>query len=471
PGASGLELIETLRKRKPELRSIILTHHEDFGFAKQAISLGALEYILKSDLTPERLLGALNDARESIPRRASDADAESRMAGRPSKGSDERFLELLKGEKPFPELRKTAEAFFGSLFVGDSFLVGTVYIQWKVADGSVYDSKLRRAIEDVCEQVVPDKHFVYRCAVTENRILYLFNFDGKEIEDSDAGELILQFMNRLMNNVKKYFNLYLSIGISQIGKRPEKIPELFIQSQKAQEESFFEHSHIRAFRPRYAIGDEEFLVPDRKRVERLLTARVKDQLSSYLETSLEQARKTRDYGALQTFAKIFIEASEACRAISGETETGVVSPRELADISGLYDFESTKMYLLSVLDSLFEKDHGKGEARNSFIVKKCIRFIQDHYAENISLSNLARHVEVSRSYLSFLFKQELGVNFSHYLINTRIENAKRLLLESNMKIYEIAENVGFDSPYYFSKVFKEITGKPCKEYRSEFYEE
>ena len=64
-----------------------------------------------------------------------------------------------------------------------------------------------------------------------------------------------------------------------------------------------------------------------------------------------------------------------------------------------------------------------------------------------------------------LFKQETGINFVTYLNQYRIEKGKKLLTDTNLKIYEIAEEIGFGSPYYFSKVFKELTGMQCKEYR------
>jgi len=81
---------------------------------------------------------------------------------------------------------------------------------------------------------------------------------------------------------------------------------------------------------------------------------------------------------------------------------------------------------------------------------------------------VAEAVLVSSSYLSLIFKQETGVNFSNYLSNYRIEQAKKMLISSNKKIYEIANDVGFSSPYYFSKVFKEVNGLTCKEYKDKF---
>lgn len=102
----------------------------------------------------------------------------------------------------------------------------------------------------------------------------------------------------------------------------------------------------------------------------------------------------------------------------------------------------------------------------SGLIRECIGFIEENYSQNITLDNAAAAVNISSSYLSFIFKQETGINFSVYLTNYRIEMSKRLILKSNLKIYEIAEQVGFGSPYYFSKVFKEIVGMTCKEFKN-----
>jgi two-component system response regulator YesN len=106
------------------------------------------------------------------------------------------------------------------------------------------------------------------------------------------------------------------------------------------------------------------------------------------------------------------------------------------------------------------------ESRYSSIVQKCIKFIWRSYASAMSLEDAAAEVAVSKGYLSMLFKQETGVNFVSYLNHFRIEKSKELILNTDLKIYEIALQVGFESPYYFSKLFKEVTGMGCREYRN-----
>jgi two-component system response regulator YesN len=71
-------------------------------------------------------------------------------------------------------------------------------------------------------------------------------------------------------------------------------------------------------------------------------------------------------------------------------------------------------------------------------------------------------VGVSKNYLTSFFKQELGINFSNYINMLRLEKSKELLINTDKKVYEIAEEVGFDNAYYFCKVFKESEKITCK---------
>ena len=126
--------------------------------------------------------------------------------------------------------------------------------------------------------------------------------------------------------------------------------------------------------------------------------------------------------------------------------------------------DDVEQYIIELYLSIFSTIQN-GYASFSYIVKKCIDFIHSDYKNNIGLSEAAENVGVSHNYLSFIFKQETGVNFNAALVQYRIEKAKELLAGTGMRIYEVAEQVGFSNPYYFSKVFKEISGYSCKEYR------
>ncbi len=101
------------------------------------------------------------------------------------------------------------------------------------------------------------------------------------------------------------------------------------------------------------------------------------------------------------------------------------------------------------------------------IIYEVKQYIDENYSMNLSLDLLAAQVHLSPSYFSKLFKREMGENFSTYILNTRIEQAKLLLRTTDKKAYEIAEAVGIYDPVYFSEIFKKVTGVKPKEYRSQ----
>lgn len=101
----------------------------------------------------------------------------------------------------------------------------------------------------------------------------------------------------------------------------------------------------------------------------------------------------------------------------------------------------------------------------SYLVKKALDYIGQHYAEELSLEIIAENIFVSPSYLSSLFRQSIGKTYIEYLNGLRIDKAKDIILaEPHLKNYEVAERLGF-SPKYFAQVFKQIEGITLSDYR------
>ncbi|UJF15660.1 helix-turn-helix transcriptional regulator [Jeotgalibaca sp. MA1X17-3] len=94
--------------------------------------------------------------------------------------------------------------------------------------------------------------------------------------------------------------------------------------------------------------------------------------------------------------------------------------------------------------------------------------MQEHYCDSdLSLVKLAQEIHVSAPYLSNLFKVEKNVNFTEYLLQLRMEQAKKLLKNTEKKTYEIAEEIGFLNSHYFSSCFKKYTGQTALSFRKE----
>ena len=102
-------------------------------------------------------------------------------------------------------------------------------------------------------------------------------------------------------------------------------------------------------------------------------------------------------------------------------------------------------------------------------IEQAKRFITDHYQESLTLEEVAGHVQLSPYYFSKLFKDEAGMTFIEWLTSFRIEQAKKLLDDTNLSLKEISYEVGYHNPNYFSRVFKKMVGKAPTDYRREHY--
>lgn len=115
---------------------------------------------------------------------------------------------------------------------------------------------------------------------------------------------------------------------------------------------------------------------------------------------------------------------------------------------------------------LGEIDQMISELESNDIIEKIKTYIGENYMENITLQSLSEEFFLHPIYLSKLFKNKTGENFIDYLTMVRFRVAKRLLEQSNLKVYEICDLCGYKSAKYFSKIFKSLSGFTPKEYRS-----
>ena len=116
--------------------------------------------------------------------------------------------------------------------------------------------------------------------------------------------------------------------------------------------------------------------------------------------------------------------------------------------------------------TLFYDGQTTGNVSSSYLISQVKKYIHDNREKKLSLQEISSHFGVSANYLSQLFKKATGMGITDYITKLKIEAAKDLLLTGNQKIYEISDEVGYDSAFYFSKVFKKYTGMSPKEFRN-----
>ena len=127
----------------------------------------------------------------------------------------------------------------------------------------------------------------------------------------------------------------------------------------------------------------------------------------------------------------------------------------------------TGEYITDLLTAALQLRDLKSQQENSDIVNSAIRYIEKHYTdENISLNSVAQAINISANYLSALFGQKMEVSFVEYLTQKRMNRAKQLLQRTNMRSSEIAYEVGYRDPRYFSFVFRKTQGCTPRAFRA-----
>jgi two-component system response regulator YesN len=121
-------------------------------------------------------------------------------------------------------------------------------------------------------------------------------------------------------------------------------------------------------------------------------------------------------------------------------------------------------YIYQLSGEIFKHQCEEEKTRVDNTVLHIHEFIAEHLSENLSLVRLAEQVYLNPCYLSRLYKQATGMNLSNYIDIVRIEKAKELLNHKNMKIYEVADAVGYETPASFTRFFRKITGLSPHEY-------
>lgn len=114
-------------------------------------------------------------------------------------------------------------------------------------------------------------------------------------------------------------------------------------------------------------------------------------------------------------------------------------------------------------------EEAEGEHKLKYLAVKGIEFMKANYSEKLDLQAVADHLYISTWYLCKVFKKELNNSFVQLLNEIRIQEAKKLLVESNHKVYEICELVGYTDNPYFTKTFKKYTGMTPNQYRNSEY--
>jgi len=174
-----------------------------------------------------------------------------------------------------------------------------------------------------------------------------------------------------------------------------------------------------------------------------------------LENAIEKAVNMIEADSIRSLRESFhLKKKESCAGDLEEFETGG------NNINVKDDCDTDKDYR--------DEDKEQGFINTKYrsrIVNCAKEYIDKNYTKNISISTIAEYLHLTPNYVSLLFKQEMGMTIMSYITQLRMNKALKLLKESNLKVSEVADSVGYKDPNYFSKLFKRYYGYNPSDFR------
>jgi two-component system response regulator YesN len=133
------------------------------------------------------------------------------------------------------------------------------------------------------------------------------------------------------------------------------------------------------------------------------------------------------------------------------------------------DWEKMSCTIIAIVKQITYICNNRLENESQLIIQQIQQYVHENIGGELSLSKIAEKVHMNPSYISRLYKQITGCNLFDYINEVKILEAKKMLEDEKMLVYEIGERLGFESPSYFAVYFRRMTGKTPTEYRSKFF--
>lgn len=478
PGKTGLEVSEYALSINPKTKVILLSGYNEFEYARQALQLGAYDYILKPTVY-EEVIGAVRRAVEDLvndERRQTEIAKFKEELNRNIDFYRKAFLQKLIYTPEKQSLKKINVGEMMPLYkIADTaFRFVAVRVEdfalAKHAKSAEEKQLFSMALEYQIESFFELEHGIYMVPLKEQHcyaLVWTLENCGSEDEIASRCE---QLQKRLKED---YLKITVSIGISGL-------KESILQLNKAYKEAMESLEHVL-----YLGNDAIIFYSDLFEAEMVQEPTQMIEIEEYC-MSVTQAVKLGDEekcrNALSQLFELFESSQykpETVRSICVEWITQLIAGLKHGDVEwpaasreqlyskiiNVSSKESLYRLLNEFLTELTSEIFKRMQRNYKNIVGRVIDLIETHYSENITLGWIAEKVHFNSSYLSRLIKNECNETFTDLLTKYRMEKAKEMLKDPDMKMYEISESVGFSDPHYFSNKFKKIMGVTPTEYR------
>lgn len=477
PVMDGLTFIEAVKKDFPDIKIIVLSAFDDFSLVNKAYKLGASEYLLKMELEAKAVLNLLkklsleiqkNNELKKIQNKKEEMLFHMENTYEQSKkffkqkllkeliysSYTEELPEKLQKNKinivPLSALLLVIKLNNYYSVENEAFNGGRELLQYGVSN--VFEDLLREYGEDV-----------YYFSNSPHEYVIIFQ-DSSTLSEAHRVQSCARLFSSIEWSMEKCFDIHISGGFSKIFQDKHMFKLAYQRAASACEYTFvtgrnrllnYEDINLNISERTIEISKKIILLSDALRSmddEQVLSI-IPDIKISGDDVTLNNLGRVKDYFNLCYYE--ILNSLKEHHSNQSVIELLNQYRESLCDSGCLADLNE---WLEKVLRSF------SNVVDSSKVINKAKIFLKKHYHEQIRLADLAEYMHISESHLSRIFRKNIGMSFTQYLINIRIEAAISLMNNTNLKVYEIAEKVGYHNVEHFSRIFKQITGKSPKEY-------
>lgn len=474
PTMDGLELAKTCKEQYGTFPLfIILTSYEDFQLIKEAIHYDIIDYLIKLEITPSLLLNSIYKAKKIIEEKRQTEDVLHTSPH--SFFYDKFFISLLHNLFETPKQFSEEASYLHLNFSAPYYVVAQgCFTSCKAETEATYDNGslllLYRSSLKMLKELIPQYLPCYLLSLDHNYFCIIFYFNEEKI--SQYIKLIEKTLSTVFSMVHKYFNVAPTVSCGQPVQSPLSISESYQEARQI-------HNLTTAHNP--IIFFETYK-------QSIATTSATTFNMSLFKEDIRKAFENYDGTMLQNTLDSIIQLfeehpSKYLQAIDAACNILYLSfsllPHGEEIITSLFDnyrdgyrsiYKQTSMpqvlsWLSHLRDGLCTYLTNNQKNQTNKIVIQVKQYINSHITEKLSLTEVASIFHITPNYLSLLFKKHSDIGFSEYISHRKIDYAKKLLAQGELKVYEIAEQLGFESAFYFSKVFKKFEGCSPRDYK------
>ncbi len=466
PFIDGLVLSRMIKKDQPWIKIIILSGHDEFKYARDAISIGVEEYMLKpvssADMleTLNKVAGQIEKEKRSLKNLE---NLKRRIQTTEEIIRDKWLSEIVTGQIESVNAIETAGTMGIDLLPGgyaviliEIFTLPEQYDQYAIS-------------KEVIGSFIRNREDILSFSLSMEKQVLLV----KNIHRDHNSDTLYSIAQGIKFEIGRHTECSISVGIGSTVNYIGDIVHSYSDADRALR-------YMRMTGQRIIIGagdlegsralelmelEQDSMAVRLRYVNYENTA---GMIDSYLSV-MEKGRETeRGYFPL-LLKKLTETLNDLIHSLHGSAPEQIPLLFDNAAVSRAVENESVfREFLESVLQKWIAfRDENVLNSHSSKIERAKTYIRENFMSQDISLNSLASHVSVSPNHFSTIFSQEVGVTFIEYLTSVRLDYAKELLRTSRMKCADISYEVGYSDPHYFSFIFKKNLGISPRDYRAE----